>query len=170
MVGIRLSYWGGLFSGATLVSGRVVFLQKFAMNVPSSWRWLKLDRGFFQPLPSRVKVVHLPLFGGSRRQHGAGRPLDIDAKIRLIRYNFFHDWYMCKYIYIYLRKAEVGSWCKIMIQLLFTYDTQYKSMTGREQQWREQSVKTTRESPFFELENEIKRFNSTKKDVSGMFV
>ena len=28
MVGILLSYWGGLFSGATLVSGRVFFWVK----------------------------------------------------------------------------------------------------------------------------------------------
>ena len=27
MVGILLSYWGGLFSGATLVSGRVAYFQ-----------------------------------------------------------------------------------------------------------------------------------------------
>ena len=26
MVGILLSYWGGLFSGATLVSGRVIYI------------------------------------------------------------------------------------------------------------------------------------------------
>ncbi len=43
MVGILLSYWGGLFSGATLVSGRVKLTNFFNENLPpwcapSSWQ------------------------------------------------------------------------------------------------------------------------------------
>ena len=34
MVGILLSYWGGLFSGATLVSGSVQFLGGKSVKVP----------------------------------------------------------------------------------------------------------------------------------------
>ena len=56
------------------------------------------------------------------------------------------------------------------IWLIFTYGTnQYKSVTGRrEQQWREHSVHNALVPN--RTWNEIKRFNSTKKDVSGSMV
>ena len=47
MVGILLSYWGGLVSGATLVSGRVVF--RFHETILRSWDWIPRG-GWFQSL------------------------------------------------------------------------------------------------------------------------
>ncbi len=56
MVGILLSYWGGLFSGATLVSGRVVFSSVFL------WILFRIGRCFsciFQAQLVHVRTLRI---------------------------------------------------------------------------------------------------------------